>query len=500
MDNNKQRHDEAVAIANNAVFAAAAELQGQQDPYRPKYHFTAPANWINDPNGLIYYKGAYHLFYQHHPYSTKWGPMHWGHARSEDLIHWKHLPIALAPSEPYDEGGCFSGSAVEHEGMLKLIYTGHAPDRSPKQVQCVAMSQDGLHFDKAAANPVIAAPPAEGSQEFRDPKVWRSGDEWYMVVGTEKDGIGKVVLYRSTDLMEWSYKGTLLESDGSKGSMWECPDLFFLGEQALLVLSPMDMGDRKNCNIVIMGECRLEDASFTERGWMDLDYGTDYYAAQTLRAGDGRRIVIGWMDMWGASEPSARYGWTGCMALPRELTMLEDGILRIHPVAELQLLRGSSWQLSELQTTKDGLSLADSVHTQLCAEILIELDLEQTTAEQLGIGIRCSADGQEETLLTYNKSNGRLTLDRSRSGEGDTSSSSCLVPFDEVNKGILQLHVFLDSSSIEIFINDGRAVMTSRIYPKLESRGMRLFAVNHGTVVLKSLMGWHLEVEGKDRM
>jgi beta-fructofuranosidase len=235
---------QAIAQAHAALEAKSADVA--KCPWRPAYHFAAPAGWINDPNGLVHFRGEYHLFYQHHPYSAKWGPMHWGHAVSADLLRWRHLPIALAPTEPYefsgDACGCFSGSAVEHEGKLVLMYTGDSPAHTPRETQCIATSDDGVVFSKHSGNPVIANFPAEGSHDFRDPRIWRHGDEFYALVGTGRDGIGKVVLYRSLDLANWEYLGVAAQSDGSQGHMWECPDLGETHGQHVLTFSPMGLG------------------------------------------------------------------------------------------------------------------------------------------------------------------------------------------------------------------------------------------------------------------
>lgn len=158
--------------------------------YRQGYHFMAPASWINDPNGFIQYKGKYHLFYQYNPYGATWSAMHWGHAESDDLIKWSHLPIALAPSEVYDDdnnGGCFSGSAVDNDGILTLMYTGTTNnEEGTVQVQCIATSDDGVNFEKFEGNPVILPNFIEGNRDFRDPKVWKEGELWYVVIGTSK--------------------------------------------------------------------------------------------------------------------------------------------------------------------------------------------------------------------------------------------------------------------------------------------------------------------------
>ncbi|WP_235941330.1 glycoside hydrolase family 32 protein [Paenibacillus puerhi] len=293
-------HMERLKQADEALNRTAAELPAD-DSYRLRYHMMPRARWMNDPNGLIAFKGEYHVFYQHNPYEPLHGPMYWGHAKSKDLIRWEHLPIALAPSEVYDLGetrgyGCWSGSAVDDQGLLTLIYTGHVDGCMPEEVQCIATSTDGLSFEKLPDNPVIAAPLEEGGFGFRDPKVWRHDGLWYMVIGYGKDGLGKALLFISHNPRQWSYVGVAAESDGTMGNMWECPDLFPLGGDGehVLIFSPMNMDDTKT--MYLSGKFNYESGKLEVRYRERLDYGFDFYVPQTFQDERGRRILIGWMN------------------------------------------------------------------------------------------------------------------------------------------------------------------------------------------------------------
>jgi beta-fructofuranosidase len=279
--------------------------EATKDPSRLAYHIMVPP-WINDPNGLIQFQGEYHVFYQYHPYSPNWGPMHWGHVKSRDLVHWKHLPIALTPDKDYDQDGCFSGCAVDDHGTLTLIYTGNVEgdgDKTPAhQVQCLATSTDGMTFLKDPANPVIHDAPLEGlSSHFRDPKVWRYQDRWYMVIGTQKEKKGRILLYTSADLRQWRYLGVVAESNGLLGYMWECPDFFSLGEQEVLLFSPQGIvaQDERYQNLYqtgyLLGKLDYTTGKFTHGSFEELDKGFDFYAAQTFADASGRRILIGWI-------------------------------------------------------------------------------------------------------------------------------------------------------------------------------------------------------------
>ena len=327
------------------------EKENVNKEYRLGYHIMAPANWINDPNGLIQYKGEYHAFYQHHPYDENWGPMHWGHVKSKDLVNWEHCPVALAPGDEFDKGGCFSGSAVEDDGNLVLIYTGHNYIDKEKDIffenQNIAVSKDGgITFEKYENNPVIAKPPVDSIHHFRDPKVWKHEDKWYMVVGNStKDNIGRVILYTSSDLYKWDYVGTLATSKGELGYMWECPDFFKLGDKYVLSFSPqgIEKKDGKYPNLFqtgyIVGDYDYSNNKFEHGTFNEFDNGHDFYAVQTFLDDKGRRIAIGWMDMWESDMPTKKDGWCGALTLPRELTLSSDNKIMMNPVEELKTLR-----------------------------------------------------------------------------------------------------------------------------------------------------------------
>ena len=301
--------------ANTAV----NETKDQINPrWYPRYHLAPQAGWMNDPNGLVWFDGYYHAFYQHHPYSPVWGPMHWGHARSLDMVNWEHLPVALAPEGPEDKDGCYSGSAVVAGDELALIYTGnkfHGEDCEENlyQVQCLATSRDGIHF--ARQGQVIDTP--EGVHHFRDPKVWRDNDRWYMVVGARVDNIGEVQLYQSDDLRSWEYLHPLAQADEKMGYMWECPDFFALKDKHILMFSPQGIAAEgyHYRNLFQSGYTVgswQEDATYhIEQPFCEMDHGHDFYAPQSFVAADGRRIVIGWLAMWGSPMPEKADGWAG---------------------------------------------------------------------------------------------------------------------------------------------------------------------------------------------
>ncbi|AOH55005.1 sucrose-6-phosphate hydrolase [Peribacillus muralis] len=465
-----------------------------KNKYRLGYHIMAPANWMNDPNGLIQYKGDYHVFYQHNPYDENWGPMHWGHVKSKDLVHWEHLPIALAPGDTCDTNGCFSGSAVDNNGELTLIYTGHHDVDKETDIiyenQNIAVSTDGITFHKIVENPVIPEPPADSNTHFRDPKVWKHKDSWYMVIGNStEDKIGRVILYRSLDLRKWSYVGVLAEGNETLGFMWECPDFFELDGKFVLLISPQGMKAEKDLynNLYqtgyLVGDYDYQTNDFTHDSFIELDHGHDFYAVQTLVDDKNRRIAFGWMDMWESDMPTKADGWCGALTLPRELTLGKDHKLLMNPVQELDALRNAEHNIIRQQKVAD--SYLVEVNEELL-EIKAVFDLENCHASAIGVKIR--GVNEEETVLTYNLNQQKLTLDCSKSGRVNDGRRTATLEANE----LLSLRIFVDRSSIEIFANEGQTTMTSRIYPIEEKLGIEVFTEN-GEVRIKELTYWSLK-------
>ncbi len=473
-----------------------------QTEYRLNYHLMSEYGWMNDPNGFCFFKGEYHLFYQHHPFTPFWEDIHWGHAKSTDLVHWTVLPIALAPSEEYDRDGCFSGSAIEKDGMLYLIYTGNQwtgsnRDTDLVQAQCLAVSTDGIRFDKWPGNPIICEAP-EGDihpHHFRDPKVWQRGDQYYCVLGSRtQEHVGQILLYKSADLMNWEFIGIPAQGDaaGNSGYMWECPDLFQLGGSDVLVMSPQGIKPEaeKFHNLhqagYMLGKLDYHTGKFEHGPLEMLDYGFDFYAPQTMEDGQGRRIMIAWMAMWESEMPEQAHGWAGAMTIPRQLS-LEQGHIRCRPIPELTKLRGGLTAYEDIVVT-DELTLEGI--TGDCCEM--ELILDASEATSAGIKLRVSEGKNEQTVITFSPQDKTVTLDRNRSGRGPGGVRKAPVQSDN---GRLQLRIFVDRSSIEVFLQDGEKVMTARIYPGEKSTGITLFAVGVMKVIRLHKWDLHKSVE-----
>ena len=284
-DNKLNREHKTLLIKANASVAEARN-KTSQDPLRPVYHLTTPANWINDPNGPIYFNGEYHMFFQHNPYGSNWGNMSWGHAVSKDLVYWQHLPIALTPNPgSYDKDGVFSGCCVINDGVPTIMYTGVSPE-----VQCIARSYDNMRtWVKYEGNPVIPKRPRDDLEGFRDPFAWKEGNMWYAVIGSGiKNQGGTALLYKSPDTLSWEYMHPLCIGFGQN---WECPNFFKLGDKHVLVVSPhgevkYSIGDYKN-------------HTFTPGLWQRMDFGEreGFYAPNCLEDENGRTHNVG-LDRW----------------------------------------------------------------------------------------------------------------------------------------------------------------------------------------------------------
>ncbi|HUY80259.1 MAG TPA: glycoside hydrolase family 32 protein [Acidobacteriaceae bacterium] len=487
----------ADAGAHNALEARLA-----RDPRRPQFHLLPKRNWTNDPNGPVYWKGQYHMFFQYNPDGAYWGDMHWGHAVSPDLVHWRHLPVALAPTPGGpDAQGCFSGTAVIDGGEVAVLYTGvvSAPENdatlrdgvhSFRETQCLATSDDPeLKVWRKRAQPVIAAPPV-GMREtgFRDPSPWRQGDVWYMTVGSgvPHEG-GAVLLYRSKDLRQWEYLHPVASGAGSgkdaanpvdTGDMWECPELFPLGGKHVLIYSAKGKVHWQT-GVLDDGTMRFHAERYGE-----LDYGT-YYAAKTQLDLAGNRIVWGWIN---ETRPLAEYkasGWAGLMSLPRVLTLRADGTLGIEVLSAVRRLREGEKRLVP------GADVAAECR---------RLAVRSATGEMLARLARGREPFKVELV-------GRLTT-------GEMAEPVVTVGYDPVDgdavkvDGVrvpaaggdgIEAHIYIDGSVAELIVQ-GSAAYTKRFYyagNEAPAMGLRV----HGPKgTLRDLRVWQVKPISADRL
>ncbi len=513
-----RRSAAAILSASAVFFLTAAENAPQRtngDPWRLQYHFTPPHNWTNDPNGLVYYKGEYHLFYQSNPFGTKWGHMSWGHAVSTDLFHWKDLPIALA-----EENGImmFSGSAVVdknnssrlcvpkngEQSCLIAIYTGHTAER---QTQNIAYSNDrGRTWTKYKQNPVIDLQ----LKDFRDPKVfwYEAGSKWVMVTALADQH--KMRLFESHDLIHWNQLSDFGPA-GATGGAWECPDLFPLPVQGtnesrwvlVVNINPGGVAGGSGTQYFIGqfdGKTFTDDNQGTRQLW--ADYGKDYYAAVSFfghQPGESRRVMVGWFSNWLYANDTPEADWRGAMNLPREVSLMQtpDGIkMKQLPVREIRSLRkpiGSAEAMPVAENKNLDLTEANrqlQAATRDGRQLEIEVVFEAGQAQHFGVNAFQSA--AHRTAIGVDRSKSILYLDRSQSG---VTNFSAAFPGKQIAplrlNNTVKLDIYLDRSSVEVFVNDGEVTMADRVYPGEGDTAVSLFADGESPKV-RSLRMWRI--------
>ncbi len=461
---------------------------------RPAFHLSTRVGWMNDPNGFSFYDGKYHLFYQYHPYNSHWGPMHWGHAVSEDLLHWEYLPAALAPDEIYDRDGCFSGSAVTlPDGRQLLMYTGVVRERQENggynelQTQCLAVG-DGTDYVKYENNPVLDQkdiPEGSSKYDFRDPKMWRKADGSYRcVVGNrDEEGDGQILLFESEDGFGWHFRKVLAKNHGRFGKMWECPDFFELDGNRALITSPQDMlpsgfeFHNGNGTLCLIGDYDEETEEFTENTSQSIDYGIDFYAPQTILTPDGRRVMIGWMQNWDTCNHRRRHdeAWFGQMSLPRELS-IRNGRLYQKPVRELEKMRCN-------KVSYENVTVSGTVRLEGVEGRRIDMEVMIRPAEGCDMyrkfALRFAQNDLYHTAFSFRPAESVLKVDRKFSGSRKAiiHQRRSKVRHED---GVLKLRIILDRFSVEAFVNDGEQVMTAILYTDQAADGISFVA--DGTV------------------
>lgn len=474
-----------------------------KEEIRPFFHFSTRVGWLNDPNGFSYYDGKYHLFYQYYPYDSHWGPMYWGHAVTRDFLHWEYLPAALAPDQIYDQGGCFSGSAISLEdGRHLLMYTGvqenTQPDGTKKimQTQCLAFG-NGMDYEKYTANPVLTSgdlPEGASREDFRDPKMWRLPDGTYRcAVGSRPaDGSGQILLYESQDAIHWRYKKKLAENHGRFGRMWECPDFFELDGKWVLLTSPQDMLPQGfeyhngNGTLCLIGSYDETQEHFTEERDQAIDYGIDFYAPQTILTEDGRRVMIGWMQNWDTCDLHMENRiWCGQMSIPRELS-IRNGRLYQKPVRELEKLRRNEVRYENVLV--NGACTLDQVRGRI-AELEAEIEPEDPAVGYRRFVIRIAENESFHTNVSFRLQESTLKIDRKFSGSRRAIIHQRRAKV-EAPDGKLKLRLILDRFSVEVFVNDGEKVMTATLYTDLCADGISFLAEGN---VRMNLVKWDLD-------
>lgn len=466
---NTTKKVEILEQANRFVREHQAEIDRT---YRQHYHLMPPIGWMNDPNGFVFFEGYYHCFYQFHPFEANNGVMFWGHARSKDLIKWEDLPIALAPDQPYDKDGCWSGGAIVKDGKLFLMYTGNScVDQIITQTQNLAVSSDGIHFEKYENNPVICdthMPQQASRSDFRDPYLWEMEGVYYALLGNKYEGHPQMLLYRSNDLYNWEFVGYTAKDD-EFGIMCECPNFVRMSDsEDIILFSPQEKPAvgysfyNTSSTAYLVGKLDIISGVFRYNGMREIDFGTDFYATQ-LTESKHQKIMISWMNMWGRKYATAQMGhkWIGSMCLPRELS-LENGMLVQTPIGTIRSYYTSPTSFCE---TINGEKNIKNIHGRC---IHLSISVEMNGAERFEL--RMLKEGDHYISLSYSKADALVTLDRSRSRFNLGG-----LHFEKSRNGIRQAvytgepdrfeaEIFLDEISMEAFLDGGRVTMTSLCY------------------------------------
>lgn len=480
---------------------AALTEQVNESPWRQSFHIQPVTGLLNDPNGFSYYEGKYHLFYQWFPLGTYHGLKYWYHTTSTDLVFWKNEGIAIDPKDHFDSHGAYSGSGIVKDNELHLMYTGNTRDREwiRHPYQCLAVMDKQGNIVKHGL-PVIDHVPEGFTEHFRDPKVWKDDDMYRCVIGAQRQDLtGAAVVYKSPDLLNWQFCGEIQTSLEKFGYMWECPDYFEMDGQGVFLFSPQGLSPSGDSfqNIYqsgyLIGKPLNRDTLEFEHGsFQELDRGFDFYAPQTMIDGTGRRILVAWMGLPEIEYPTDSHGWAHCLTLPRELK-IHNGKLIQQPVNELQKLRGQSVEVQDTLTSEvrsyKGVS---GITYELVCEFL------PGNADAVGIEIR--SNETERTIVRFDTVHKKVTMDRTESGNPIGSefgtTRSCKLESESI-----KFHLFVDISSVELFINDGEEVFTSRIFPHSNSEEIRFFA-EKGSTGLR-VVKWELaravnNIEGND--
>ena len=471
------------------------------EQHRPQFHFSPPTSWMNDPNGMVFHNGEYHLFYQFYPDSNVWGPMHWGHAISKDMIYWEHLPIALYPDSL---GYIFSGSAVvDHQNTSGLgtkdtppmvamftyhLMEGEKAGRNDYQTQGIAYSLDnGRSWTKYDQNPVLKNP---GIKDFRDPKIfWHEGSKKWILILAVQDHIE---LFESPDLKSWSKNSEFGLGVGSHGGVWECPDLFPLkvdgGEEKWVMLVSINPGAPNGGSGTQYFVGSFDGKKFVNDNPPDkslwIDQGRDNYAGVTwsnVPASDGRRLFLGWMGNWEYAQVVPTYVWRSAMTLPREfvLTKTPAGIrLASHPVKEVESLTSKSFTIRKRPVKGETILTSSEMETGQF-ELLIELD----AVKKNDFTIELFNTVGEKLAIRYSQAENTVLVDRVAAGKNDFSPkfSGVAKGYRSITSFPANVWLFVDQSSVEIFMDDGLLVMTETFFPsepfkqvKIISEGIEL--------------------------
>ena len=472
MDFTKVREDEEKSILEKKEIV-------EKDFWRQKYHIQGIVGLINDPNGFSQFNGKYHMFYQWNPLGTNHKNKTWAHSVSDDLLHWERLKTALRPDTWYSKDGVYSGSAIVDDDKLYLFYTGNVKDSegNRESYQCLAVSSDGENFERW--EPSIVNQPDGYTRHIRDPKIWKKDGKFYAVIGIQSENLeGKAVLYSSENIKDWKFEGEIAGANHGKiknfGFMWECPDYFQLKDEKtreiknLLVFSPQglepegDLYNNKYQTGYLFGKLDYEKPEFEILSdFVEIDRGHDFYAPQSMEDDKGRRLIVGWMGIPEEEDfPTVKNEWLHCLTLPRELKVI-DGKLYQVPIKEMESIREEKIEFSG--------KVAGEVKVGTGATYELKVKFKDFNSD---FGLKLRTGKNSETILKFDYNDKKFVLDRTKGEQPDKRLRK--VYLGDISE--LELTVFVDNSSVEVFINGGAEVFSSRIFPEKDADGISVFA------------------------
>ena len=480
MITNRTRSDDSALLEKAMAAVDAAIARAEEDGTRPIYHFRPPAQWMNDPVGIIFHKGFYHVFYEFNPYGDTWGAdgTHWGHTRSRDLVHWEHLPIAFGPSRELGERRCNSGCLAFNDAGTPIIFYNMVPFEGRREHWAVLGDDDLIQWEKWNGNPFLSwrtrerhGAPVHPYDKEDMPFIFREGGRTLMLLSSCKiKGKGVVPIYEAEDgsLLKWRYRGIMHNDSG------ECPNFMKLGSRWVLIYGAYRWVE------YFVGSFDIETLTFTteKQGVVDYSYGPAHpnfrtrglYATYTFPDPEGRCIMFGWVSGFEQGR-----GWHGCLSLPRILSLDKEQNLIQTPAPELKKLRGQHRSIENLTVVDETKRLNEIKGDTM--ELVAEL--EQGNATAIGLKLRCSENGGKAVTLRY--------------ASGTLNVAGTQVPVALGGKAnAFRLHVFLDKSVMEVFVNDGMSCVSRVIYPGAMDLGVSVFTEN-GSGTLKSLDTWQMK-------
>lgn len=447
--------------------------------WKPRFHIHPEYGLLNDPNGLAYFNGKYHVFHQWYPFGATHGMKHWAHLESKDLVNWERLPVALIPTESYESHGAYSGNAIEVEGELYLYYTGNvkynSDDRSANQ--CLAIMDRLGNIRKCEKNPIIKGVPVGYTGHVRDPKVFKVKDSYYMILGAQRENkTGTLIVYKSENAIDWSFSGELkLENfHDEEGYMWECPDYINIDGKDVLILSLQGISSHnhryKNIFSVVyaVGSFDFERLKFNVESYEELDKGFDFYAPQSFKGKEGENLLLAWAGMGEFSYPTDSELWAHCLTFPRELSIEGNKLIQRPSKSIEKLIKANKRDEGIAFNSKEIENSSNSYY----------LKLELSSLDEVDFGVKLFSSDIESLSLNFNKKKSVVTLNRENLNHSFAKEYGLSRSIEIKIENTVTIELLVDNSIVEIFINDGKEVMTTRAFPLENSKNIEIYGGN----------------------